>query len=112
MASVLGVLEEKAHFTGEARAVHLRVAGNDRCIWLDLGTSDWPIVEITASGWRIVPYSECPIRFRHSAGIVALPEPQRGGSIAELRRFLNVASDEDFVLVVSCLLAAFRPRGP
>jgi len=112
MQSALGVLEAKAHFAGEARAVHLRVAGDDRCIWIDLGTPDWRVVEVTPAGWRIIPYSECPVRFRRAAGMLALPDPQRGGSIAELRPFLNVASDDDFVLVVSCLLAAFRPRGP
>jgi hypothetical protein len=92
MQSALGVLEAKAHFAG-------RRAG---CIWLDLGSPDW----------RIIPYAECPLRSRRSAGMLSWPDPQRGGSIAELRRFLNVASDDDFVLVVSCLLAAFRPRGP
>ncbi|QXM25479.1 hypothetical protein KO353_04425 [Elioraea tepida] len=110
--SALGVLEAKAHFAGEARAVHLRVAGDDRRIWIDLGSPDWRVVEVTPAGWHIIPYSECPVRFRRAAGMLALPDPQRGGSIDELRRFLNVASDEDFVLVVSCLLAAFRPRGP
>ena len=41
-----------------------------------------------------------------------LPEPLRGGSIKRLRAFLNVASDNDFVLVVSWVLAALRNRGP
>jgi hypothetical protein len=41
-----------------------------------------------------------------------LPEPERGGSITDLRKFLNVKSDADFVMVVSWLLAAFRNRGP
>src|ERR1700683_4915871 len=41
-----------------------------------------------------------------------LPIPLPGGSIKDLRRFLNVKSDHDFVLAVAYLLAALRPRGP
>jgi len=44
--------------------------------------------------------------------MLALPVPERGGTISELRRFLNLASDDDFVLAVSWLLGAFHPSGP
>jgi hypothetical protein len=40
-----------------------------------------------------------------------LPEPQRGGNVAELREFLNVG-DGDHKLVVGWLLAALGGRGP
>jgi hypothetical protein len=42
----------------------------------------------------------------------ALPIPQRGGTISELRSFINLASENDFVLLVSWLVAGFNPRGP
>jgi hypothetical protein len=45
----------------------------------------------------------------------ALPEPQRGGSVEELRPFMNARTDDDdhdFILSVSWILAALRPRGP
>ena len=38
--------------------------------------------------------------------------PVSGGSIDELRRLLNIKSDNDFVLVVSWALACFNTRGP
>jgi hypothetical protein len=41
-----------------------------------------------------------------------LPVPVKGGKISELGRFLNVTNRNDFILVVSWLLAAFRPTGP
>lgn len=41
-----------------------------------------------------------------------LPEPEAGGLIEELRQFVNVRSDEDFMLVVGWLVAALRHRGP
>jgi len=42
----------------------------------------------------------------------ALPEPACGGDIEALCPSVNVASDEDFVLLVAWLLAALRSRGP
>ena len=53
-----------------------------------------------------------PVRFRRSAGMLPLPIPVAGGSIDELRPFLNVRSDNEFSLAVSWVLAALRDRGP
>jgi excisionase family DNA binding protein len=44
--------------------------------------------------------------------MLALPEPVRGGSVSELRRFVNVGSDADFTLLLAWLVTTFRPRGP
>jgi hypothetical protein len=38
--------------------------------------------------------------------------PERGGSRIELRNYLNVATDDDFMLAVAWALAALRPQGP
>ena len=67
-------------------------------------------VEINATGWRVV--DKPPVRFRRPAGMLALPAPVAGGSVEALRSFLNVRSDSDFVLVVACVLAFLRNRGP
>jgi hypothetical protein len=40
-----------------------------------------------------------------------LPVPERGGSIEELRPFLNV-DDDGFTLIVGWLVGALHPRGP
>jgi hypothetical protein len=43
---------------------------------------------------------ECPqVRFRRSPGMLPLPVPGRGGSVEALRSFLNLSSQNDFVLV-------------
>src|SRR4051812_3384580 len=44
--------------------------------------------------------------------MLPLPVPERGGSIDSLRPFLNLSSQNDFVLVVAWLCAALRPSGP
>ena len=41
-----------------------------------------------------------------------LPVPIKGSSIGKLRDFLNVGSDENFVLAISWILAALRSHGP
>jgi hypothetical protein len=52
------------------------------------------------------------VRFRRPAGMLPLPLPERGGSIETLKSFLNLASRNDFVLIVAWLLATLRPGGP
>lgn len=110
MQSALGVIEAKAHFDAPERAVFVRVGECDGRLYLDLCDESWQAVEIDAAGWRVIDTP--PVRFRRAAGMQALPVPERGGSIAALRRFLNVRSDSDFVLAVAWLLACLRPRGP
>jgi hypothetical protein len=108
--SALNVIEAKAHFDGEECEVHLRVAGVDDKLYLDLGDDAWRAVEIDATGWQVV--DEPPVRFRRAAGMLPLPEPEAGGTVEALSTFLNVQSDDDFVLVVAWLLAALRNHGP
>ena len=79
-------------------------------LYLDLCDPDWRVVEIDSAGWRII--DNPPVRFRRTSGMRPLPEPIPGGSIETLRSFLNVRSDDDFVLVVSTVLAYLRNRGP
>jgi hypothetical protein len=98
-----------ALFAGDERTVHVRVAEHDGAVYLDLADPGWRAVEVTADGWRVV--DEPPVIFRRRAGMQALPEPEPGGRLDELRRFVNVA-DSDWPLVVAWLVAAVRPRGP
>ena len=87
-----------------------RLAEHDGLIYLDLADEFWRCVEIGPNGWRIA--EDPPVRFRRSAGMQPLPFPVRGGSIESLAPFLNLASENDFVLVVAWLLGALRADGP
>ena len=110
LQSALNVIEAKAHFDAPERTVHIRVAGVDGLLYLDLCDASWRAVEIDTTGWRVI--ENPPVRFRRSAGMRPLPEPRSGGSIEVLRSFLNVQSDNDFVLAVAWALAVLRNRGP
>jgi hypothetical protein len=106
----LGVLEGKAVFDGDELPVYTRLAEHHGAIYLDLGNAQWQAVEITASGWRLIDTP--PVKFRRAKGMLPLPEPLRGGALAALRPFVNIGSEDDWRLFVSCLTHAFRPRGP
>jgi hypothetical protein len=110
MRTALDLLEAKARFEGDERTVAVRIAGICDKIYVDLGTRDWSVVEITADSWRIV--ADPPVRFRRSRGMRPLPIPEHGGDVRSLKSFLNVRTDSDFMLIVGWLVAALRNRGP
>jgi hypothetical protein len=110
LQSALNVIEAKAHFDAPERAVHIRVGGLDGKVYLDLCDETWRAVEIDITGWRVI--DNPPVRFRRAAGMQPLPIPVPGGSVETLRSFLNVQSQNDFVLVVAWALAVLRNRGP
>jgi hypothetical protein len=110
LKSALETIEAKAQFDSPERIVHIRVGELDGKLYLDLADEAWRAIEIDAGGWRVVNHP--PVRFRRTAGMQPLPVPKAGGSINLLRPFLNVKSNEDFVLVVAWALAVLRNRGP
>lgn len=110
LSNALATVEAAAVFEGPEHAAHVRVAARDGRVYLHLGDAESTVVEIDASGWRACP--NAPVRFRKPAGMVALPVPQPGGRLTDLRAFLNVPDDNGFALVVAWLTGCFRPDGP
>src|SRR5262245_38472691 len=110
ITDALGALEARAQFGGRAHDVHVRLAGTANAIYLDLANARWEAVEVTGAGWRIL--DDPPVKFRRPKGILPLPHPLAGGSLAELRKFVNVRDDAQWALLVAWLLAALRPAGP
>ncbi|MCA3748074.1 MAG: hypothetical protein IN808_02920 [Rubrobacter sp.] len=100
----------RAVFDGPEIPVFTRIAGHEGAVYLDLCNDSWEAVEITASGWRIVP--EPPVKFVRKDNAAALPRPASGGSAQELRPLLNVRAGEDFRLLVAWLVGALNPDGP
>ena len=87
IGSALDLLEARAQFDAPERTVSMRIAEHAGCIYLDLGDEHWRAVEIGPDGWRVL--ERPPVRFCRSPGMLALPLPERGGSIEALRSFLN-----------------------
>jgi hypothetical protein len=108
MQTAIGTICSMAQYEGPEREVYIRACGSGEAIYIDLGDRDWRAVEVTASGWKVV--NDPPVRFLRTSIMRALPVPQPGGSIKELRPFFNVSKD-GFVLVAGFIFAAFRPGG-
>lgn len=92
------------------REVFQRVGELGERLYLDLADEKWRAIEIDASGWRVV--LKPPIRFVRTPGMLGLAVPDKGGSIETLRSLVNVADEQDFVLVVAWLLAAMHRNIP
>jgi len=110
LQEAIGMLEAKAQFESPEIPVLVRVAEHGGLIYIDLCNSAWEVVEISPSAWRIIP--DPPVRFRRTKGMQSLPRPVQGGSIAPLRKFINVGSDDNWMLCLAWLVAAIRPTGP
>ena len=86
-----------------------RVAALDGGIYLDLCRPDGQAVHVTPEGWKVI--DNPPVVFLTKKDMAGLPIPQQGGSIEELREFVNV-TEEDFSLYLGWLLDAFKGRKP
>ncbi len=94
---------------GPTYDVFFRVGEAHGSLWLDLADDDWITIKIDTEGWS--PVHNPPVRFRRAPGTLALPMPKMGGSLGELRQFVNV-DDDDYCLILSWLCACFRSSGP
>ena len=112
-------LEAIALFKGHQQEVHLRVAGHEDRIYIDLCDKSWRVVEVSVDGWKIIKGEDAPVRFVRPKGMAELPKPTpNGGSVEPLRQLLNLPeksgkdSERSFRLIVAWLVQALRPQGP
>lgn len=103
------VLESIAVQEGETRQLFVRVGEKHGSIYIDLADDEGRVIEVSREGWRIT--TDCPVAFLHPGGMLPLPVPAAGGSIDDLRPFVNADSD-NFKLITAWLVAAFRNHGP
>lgn len=99
-----------ALYEGVESAVAVRVGEHGGAVYVDLCDDRWRAVRVTAEGWEVV--SNPPVKFVRRDGMRALPMPERGGSLSDLRGLVNASDDKTFVLAVSWLVGSLCPRGP
>lgn len=106
--------ESLAIAKGELHTPHVRFAGYEGKVYLDLADENDTVIEIMADDWNICELPPC--KFVRAQGQRALPMPKRCGSIKELRGLLNIPADEIgddlFMLTLAWVCAAFLPGGP
>ena len=108
LADALMVIEGIAQEGDETR-LYLRTAQHEGALWLDIGDHTGRAVRITSHGWTVEDHA--PVLFRRTALTGALPEPKRGGELATLWGWLNVA-EEDRPLVLAEQVAQLFPEQP
>jgi hypothetical protein len=92
------------------RDLHNRIArnaqGNTICV--DLGDAENRVVQITPNGWTVS--DDPPVRFARSAYADALPVPKPGGTVDDLRHFVNL-DDDYYHAFVGSILDALKGHG-
>jgi DNA-binding Xre family transcriptional regulator len=109
VAGALDVLEGQALHDGAEYPTHVRVAGDDAVIWIDM--CDGQVIRIDDLGWDVVPAKACPHRFIRRPGMGPLVDPCQDGSASVLRRLIN-CSDAGWPLALAWLVCALRPGRP
>lgn len=107
---VVELLEAKAIHEGSEEPVFKRVASQDNCIYLDIGDKGRSVICITPEEWHTV--QNATVNFIRKDSQEALPFPLRGGSILDLKPFINLRNDDNFLIFVSYLIRALCPWGP
>jgi len=110
LQDAITTLEGHAVHSELEHSVSVRLAFTSDAIFLDLCDEDWQAVEIRPTGWQVA--KNPPVKFRRPRGAMPLPKPVPGGDLRELRRFINVGNDEQFILSVAFLIGTFMPNGP
>jgi 5S rRNA maturation endonuclease (ribonuclease M5) len=109
LSEALSLLEAQAQFCNKEHRVFNRIADLKGNLYLDLCNKHWEVVEITPSGWSIIPNS--PVKFVRSRAMDPLPHPLQGGSIDELKYFINLPDDQ-MKLILGFLISCLRTKGP
>jgi hypothetical protein len=86
-----------------------RIAWSDSSIVIDLADEQWRAVLITRDGWHVIPSADAPVRMMRMRSMLSLPEPQRGGSLDELRALVSIGTEEDWARVRGWIVGAFLP---
>jgi hypothetical protein len=110
LTDALNTVRAMAIYDGPEMPVYIRVAEHEGDVYVDLGNVRWDAVRITREGFEVV--TNPPVRFVRKAGFAPLPYPAAGGTIEDLRPFLNVATEGDFMLIAAWTAFSLSPWGP
>jgi hypothetical protein len=110
MQEALGIFDSMALFDGEMKKVFIRKAHLEGRTYIDICDDLWRAIEIDSNGYRVL--SESPVKFRRPKGMLALTEPETGGSLSDLRQFVNAQDEDDWILLQAFLVGVWSPNPP
>src|SRR5882757_7842247 len=112
LLSAVEVLVAKAEWgTREKKDVFVRKAYYQDKLYIDLANKDCQVIEVDKDDWRVLK-DNIPVSFRRPEGMLPLPVPVRGGELSELKQFVNIRDNDDWLLLQAWLLGSYHPEGP
>ena len=106
----LNTIRAIAVYHGPEVPVFVRVAKYEGDVYIDLGDERWDAVRVMREGYEVV--TRPPVAFVRKSGFAPLPYPVASGTVDDLRPFLNIGSDGDFMLVAAWAAFSLSPWGP
>lgn len=106
------LLQGLAQVNGPTVDTSVRVATQDGKVYLDSGDRNWSTIEISTSGYKLIPQPPEQVKFVRAPGVLPYPKPEPNGSIDELRDFIPIADDSAWRLTIACMIASLNPIGP
>lgn len=103
-------LAAQALFDGQEVQTYVRVARRGDVAFVDLTDPEWAVAKVTAEGWTVERSRD--VCFLRNPSARPLPRPVEGGSIQQLRPFLNLSSDDDSRLHVAFMVHALLGQAP
>lgn len=101
-------LAEGAAMSRRRVTPHLRIAGHDGAVFLDLGREDGKAVMLEPGRWRVV--DRPPVLFTRTALTAELPLPTaEPGGMERVRDLINIQAPDDWALYVACRIASLFP---
>ncbi len=104
---VLQTLAAQAHFKGEQYSLSVRSVHNKEGLWYDLGSS---AIHIQKNHWEVT--DQPPIVFKRFAHQKKQVLPQRGGDLRLLLKYINIHDEQEQLLFLVYVVAAFIPDYP
>lgn len=118
MLSGKAVEEMKAFCVGKALAsprthpAFVRVGGDARHIWYDLGGDTHEGILWKEGTWRVGKLGEDSFRFYRPSGMLEQGRPRAGGDLVELLSKHLRARESDILLMAAWLVGSFKVGGP
>src|SRR5206468_10226415 len=74
-----------------------------------LADEHWRAVEISKTSVKVLSSKECPVLFRRSEGMLALPEPDLLGTVDDVEPFIFRLSNDEKILFLAFLAYVAGP---
>lgn len=110
VAQAIGYLEAKAAFQDCEKEVALRVGQANGRIYYDLCDRKWRAVKVTKKGYTICKPGR--VAFQRTKNMGSQVEPEEGGTLDLILKYINIADPEEQVLFLCYLVTCLVPGIP